>query len=222
VRKDGPRLSKTSPKCQSAADNRGNVLFRAPWGQGAVYLLLDDFAWTNAGFDSGGNAEALASILTDAVHGGVLGIDEYRHGHGRVESFLGVLWAVPGAPACVAMGALLALFYIYSRNVRFGPPDPYHLPERRTAREYVEAVAHLNERARAAPLAVAAVLERLRHLAGQRGHFPPEGMAAMESAEEYLRKGDRPARPTEACRLVADLVRLRKQWQGLGQTRVYI
>ncbi len=45
---------------QLAGDGRGGVLFRFPVGRGAVYVLLDEFAWTNAGLDHGENARVLA------------------------------------------------------------------------------------------------------------------------------------------------------------------
>ena len=81
---------------QLAADGRGGVLFRIPVRRGAVYVLLDDFAWTNSGLDQGDNARVLADILGRELRGGVLAIDEYRHGHGRAESFLVYLMNLPG------------------------------------------------------------------------------------------------------------------------------
>ena len=59
-------------------------------------MLLDDFAWTNSGFDGEGNAEALAAILSRELRGGVFGFDEYRHGHGRANRLPFTCCGCPG------------------------------------------------------------------------------------------------------------------------------
>src|SRR5580658_8776228 len=101
-------------------------------------------------------------VLAREVQGGVFGFDEYRHGHGRVESFSTFLLRLPGAGNFCLIAAVLVGIYFFGRNVRFGPPELFVVPERRTAREYVEAAAFLNQRARAAPLAVESIVRRIR------------------------------------------------------------
>jgi hypothetical protein len=214
---DGPRCQRRLLAAETAGDGKGTVWLRLPWGQGAIYLLLDDHAWTNAGFDQGENARVLAATLAQEVHGGVFGIDEYRHGHGRVESFISLLWALPGAQGFLGIGLVLALLYFYGRNVRFGPAELYHLPERRTAREYIEAVAQLNERARAAPLALTAIVDRMQNLAARRGQQPAEAEQAVAAAAQYVGRGERPAQPAQAIALAAQLIRLRKKWHGVSE-----
>ncbi|HET6323927.1 MAG TPA: DUF4350 domain-containing protein [Planctomycetaceae bacterium] len=229
VRADGPRWTKISTPGESAADGKGVVWLRQPVGKGAVYVLLDDFAWTNAGFDGAGNADALAALLAKelreeptrrgAVPGtekrrGVFGFDEYRHGHGRVESFAAYLLKLPGGSAFLLIAFLLAGVYFLGRNVRFGPPEPYVLVERRTAREYVEAAAFLNQRARAAPLAVESVVRRLRGLALRRGHSNTEMDELLRQAERFVASSARPAKPSEVCGLVRNLIALRKKLYG--------
>jgi hypothetical protein len=214
VRSNGPRLKQTPEGDEVVSDGSGVVLSRRTEGQGSIYLLADDFAWVNAGFDRPENARALAAMLRRELRGGVLGFDEYRHGHGRVESFGTFLAALPGATTFLWIAALLTVLYLYGRNVRFGPPEPHELPERRTAREYIEAVAYLCQRARAAPLTVDAVVRRIRHLAQQRGHLTPEAQRVLHQAEQYGSRQDRPATPYEACELVAALVRMRKHLYG--------
>ena len=161
VSADGPRWKQRTPPSkqpsadtvktdrvqQLAGDDRGGVLFRFPRGAGALYLLLDDFAWTNAGLDHGENARVLGNILAREVKGGVLGIDEYRHGHGRAESFLTYLLGVPGASLAALVLLGWGILYLYGRNVRLRPVEDDPIFERRTAREYVDAVAGLHERA---------------------------------------------------------------------------
>jgi hypothetical protein len=80
-------------------------------------------------------------------------------------------------------------------------------------------MAQLYERARAAPLAVAAVARRLHHLAAQRAQMPSEVAKSLGEAEHYTVKNDRPAKPSEACQLVAELVRLRSRCYGASRTQ---
>ena len=82
-------------------------MFRIPVGKGAVYLLLDEFAWTNAGLDAGDNARVLAEVLSGEIRGGVVALDEYRHGHGRSGSFFTYLVELPGSSAFFTTGCLL-------------------------------------------------------------------------------------------------------------------
>jgi hypothetical protein len=199
---------------QLAGDERGGVLFRIPVGHGAVYILLDDFAWTNAGLDQGDKARVLAELLGRELRGGLLALDEYRHGHGRAESFLSYLLRLPGAPAFLWLGAIWALLYGYGRNVRLKPVETHVERQRRTAQEYIDAVAQLYERARAAPLVVEAVARRLRQVARSSAESPPAVAALLGSAEDYARAQDRPAAPTAAIELVRDLIRLRKRIYG--------
>jgi hypothetical protein len=217
VRADGPRWRNGQGNWRIAAGVNGAVLCRIPVGRGAFYLMLDDFAWTNAGFDRGENAQVLAAVLARELQDGAFGFDEYRHGHGRIESFVSFLLAAPGASNFLEISMVLALLYLVGRNVRFGPPDPYELPERRTSREYIEAMAQLYERARAAPLAVGAVVSRVRQLAAQRGQLPPEMAAALAKAQDYAAHRDRPTKPTEACRLVTNLIGARKHSYGAAR-----
>lgn len=200
---------------QMAGDGRGGVLFRFPVGHGAVYVLLDDYAWTNAGLDHDQNARVLAGILGREVRpGGVLAIDEYRHGHGRTESFLTYTLGLPGASALIGLAIAWALAYVYGRNVRLRPVDTYAEPERRSAREYVEAVAQLYARARAAPLVVEAVARRLRQVARSSAEPPPELEAILRHALVYVEAANRPAVPKDAIKLVNQLIQLRKRFYG--------
>jgi hypothetical protein len=214
VESEGERLSQTPEGWEVAGDVRGSVWHRIPVGEGAVYLIIDCFAWTNAGFDRPENAKALAALLGRELRGGILGIDEFRHGHGRIESLGTLLVRVPGAKTFIWIGVILLALYFYGRNVRFGPPEPYEQPERRTAREYIEAVAYLYQRACAATLAVQAVERRFRHLARLRGHVTPEAQSLQCEMEQYIAAESRPVDPIDACELVGALVRMRKRLYG--------
>jgi hypothetical protein len=176
--------------------------------------LLDDFAWTNAGLDHGENARVLAEILGRELRGGVLAMDEYRHGHGRPESFLAYLLNLPGSSALLWLGAIWALLYAYGRNVRLKPVEPYVQRERRTAQEFIDAVAQLYERARAAPLVVEAVARRLRQVARSSADSWSAVDALVSRAEAYVKAEERPPAPTAATKLVRELIQLRKRLYG--------
>ncbi len=199
---------------QLAADLRGGVLFRIPVGRGAVYVLLDDFAWTNAGLDQGDNARVLAGVLNRELRGGVLALDEYRHGHGRAESFLVYLVNLPGSSAVFWLSLVWAALYYYGRNVRLKPVEAFVDRERRTAQEYIDAVAQLYERARAAPLVVEAVARRLRQLSRSGAQSPPSVDELLQTAEDYVKKAERPAAPKAGIFLVQQLIQLRKKIYG--------
>ncbi len=205
---------KDATRWQLAGDQRGGVLFRIPVGHGAVYVLLDDFAWTNTGLDHGANARVLAELLGREIRGGVLALDEYRHGHGRAESFLTYLLNLPGSSALMWLAAIWAMLYFHGRNVRLKPVEAYVERERRTAQEYVDAVAQLYERARAAPLVVEAVARRLRQLSRSRAEHPSSVAELLQSAENYTRAEERPVSPIAGIHLVQQLIQLRKQIYG--------
>jgi hypothetical protein len=237
VERDGPRWNvsaareatagapKTTPaahaeaidpaRWQVAGDQRGGVLYRIPVGEGAVYILLDEFAWTNTGLDQGDNARVLAELLGREVRGGMFVIDEYRHGHGRIESFLTYLFHLPGSSAALWLVAIWALLYVYGRNVRLKPVEAYVERERRTAQEYIDAVAQLYGRAQAAPLVVEAVARRLRQVARSSAELPTSVESALlRGADIYTRSAERPASPTAAILLVRELIQFRKRAYG--------
>jgi hypothetical protein len=214
VNADGHRWPLKPDRGESAADWRGTVWLRETVGKGAIYVLVDDFAWTNSGFDRSGNADALAALLKRELRGGVFGFDEYRHGHGRVESFSAFLLRLPGASTFCLIAALLAGMYLLGRNIRFGSPEAYVLEERRSAKEYVEAAAFLNQRARAAPLAVESVVRRIRAIVLRRGHASPELNELLAQGERFIASEARPAKPSEVCSLVRRMIALRKQLYG--------
>jgi len=214
VRADGPRWPDPPEDWKVAHESEGGVLNRIPRGEGAIYLLLDDYVWCNAGFDDGENALVLASILNREIHGGLLGFDENRHGHGAAESFVVFLHALPGAASFMWISAILGGAYFFGRNVRFGPPEPFNRPERRTAREYIDAVAHLYERARAAPLVVEAVSDRIRHLGNRRAGTDPIAQELLAEAEQFVADAERPANPDKARQFVSRLNQFRKNTYG--------
>ncbi|NOX53892.1 MAG: hypothetical protein GXP27_05530, partial [Planctomycetes bacterium] len=213
VRADGPRFGGNWDGVDAFGDEKGIVFLCLKRGRGHVLVLLDDFAWVNVGLDRGDNAAVFASVLRECAANKLVVVDEYRHGHGRADSFLAFALSLPGAASFLSIATLWAVLCLWASNWRFGPPEPYELPERRTAMEYIESVADLYRRAQAAPLAVAAVAGRLRLLSRQRGQGDDVAERLAE-AEQYVQQGERPSQPTAACKLVRELIRLRKERYG--------
>ncbi|MGB0069605.1 MAG: hypothetical protein WBQ11_16405, partial [Isosphaeraceae bacterium] len=121
---------------------------------------------------------------------------------------------LPGSYALIWLAAIWAMLYFHGRNVRLKPVEAYVERERRTAQEYVDAVAQLYERARAAPLVVEAVARRLRQLSRSWSEHPPSVEVLLQSAENYTKSEERPASPIAAIHLVQQLIQLRKRIYG--------
>ena len=214
------------PRCRFAtmATARGNWLpisagascFASRSGKGAVYILLDEFAWTNAGLDQGDNARALAEILGREIRGGVLAFDEYRHGHGRIESFMTYLSNLPGAAAfivaCRRLGLVLCL-----RSQRTAQAG------RGVCRAGTANGTGVHQRGRPALRACPS------RAPGRRGGGPPAPPArrdhrrrvhrpssrpCCERADLYTKTAERPASPGAAIGLVTELIQFRKRIYG--------
>ena len=112
------------------------------------------------------------------------------------------------------LGVVWAILYYYGRNVRLKPVEAYVERERRTAQEYIDAVAQLYERARAAPLVVEAVARRLRQLSRSAAECPPSVAALLQTAEDYVKQGGAAGSPAAAIGLVKQLIQLRKKIYG--------
>ncbi len=211
----GPRIKNLPPEFHLGGSGTATVLAGRPMGQGMVYLLLDEGAWTNERFDQADNAATLARILQRQLSdGGALAFDEYRHGYGRIESFTTLFLSLPGARAFAGMATAWGLFCLWGATRRLSPPDEYREIERRTALEYIESVAAMNQRARAAPLVVGAVLERVRYLCQKRGVVTDSANAILDQAAQLAHSAERPAAPTRDTEMVTKILNLKKEFYG--------
>lgn len=219
VHADGPRLKHLRPDWQIAGEGESTVLAGRPLGLGMLYLLLDESAWSNERFDQGDNAATLGRILKQNMGpDGVLAFDEYRHGYGRVESFVSLFLRLPGASSMALMGITWGAFCLWAGSRRIGPPDEYHEVERRTVSEYIESVAAMNQRARAAPLAIQSVLQRVRSLLQKKGVKNDVIEGTFQRAAQRAELATRPPVPTQEIKLVCELIRLRKEFYGTRQS----
>lgn len=212
----GEHLIQAPAEMILAGSEQSSVLARFPLGQGRVYLLLDGTAWTNEGLDKEDNAAALARILKERLApGGVLGFDEYRHGRGRIESFVTFFLSLPAAVPFSGLLAVLGLLWVWGRAARLGPPDEWKETERRTAFEYVQSVASIYERARAAPLALESVMNRVTYILNRRGLISRSEQEVLNRAQDLVTEAARPPNPQQEIKLVKELIQLRGKQHGL-------
>jgi hypothetical protein len=112
------------------------------------------------------------------------------------------------------MALLSGLVWLWAKNQRLGPAEEFREPERRTTREYIDAIAGMHQRARAAGLSVRAVRQRLEHLLSQRMQQPKQVTRLLQQADSHIALQGRPANPVEEIQLVRELIRTRKELYG--------
>ena len=218
VKSNGPRLKNSPDEWLIAGQGTSAVLAGKSLEQGMIYLLLDDTAWNNEGFDRSDNAATLRRVLKRHLGPeGVLAFDEYRHGRGRIESLTTLFLSIPAARSFAWMAGVWGMFWLWSATRRLSPPDEFREIERRTAIEYIESVAAMNQRARAAPLAVKSVAQRVRYLLQKRGSVDPIVEASLDRASQQASLAARPVIPEAEMKLVSELIQLRKERFGSRQ-----
>jgi hypothetical protein len=135
------------------AGPQGGIVAVMAAGKGRVIALTAPEIFTNGELRKGDHARLALNILLEHLGDGVLLVDEYHHGYGRVSSvfeYLGRSFAV----APLAQGALAALLLVVVLGRRFGPPRLIQEERRRSSMEYVRAMGDLLHRARASGLAL--------------------------------------------------------------------
>jgi hypothetical protein len=125
-------------------------------GKGRVIAFTAPQIFTNGELRKGDHARLALNILLEHLGDGILLVDEYHHGYGRVSSVFEYLGNSFGA-ASLAQAALAALLFLALLGRRFGPPRPMLEPQRRSSMEYVRAMGELFHRARAPGLALESV-----------------------------------------------------------------
>jgi len=101
------------------------------------------------------------------------------------------------------------------RMKRLCPVEPFIEEPRRTAFEFIESLAALNQRARAAPLVVNAVSQRIRYLLHQRGQLTEENLEQLDGAIQSVASAPRPAVPQRQIQTVTELIQLRRSTYGI-------
>jgi hypothetical protein len=180
-------------------NDSGIVALAYPLGKGTVIAITEPSLFSNAHLANADNARFAYNVISG--HGPVA-FDEYVHGTDDDLSF----WSALPSPVHAAIwivGAIVLLALI-GANVPFAPTVPLDPPEERDSSAYIDAMAALLRRARAAPAVItafAADAARLRR-----------GGDAAQRAFDRLEGLTKISHPTDAALVEAAVLdyRLRK------------
>jgi hypothetical protein len=140
-----------------ARDAFGNLIVAVEEGRGRVIMIADPSLFSNLHLREGDHARLALDLLLTHLGEGVLLIDEYHHGYGRVTSVAAYVFQSEAfLPMLQVMFLLLVLWAAAGR--RFGPPRPLPRETERSSMEYVRAMAQLFQRVKARRLALENVL----------------------------------------------------------------
>jgi len=158
-------VSKTHPGVDSqrpeaivhARDAFGNLIIVVEEGKGRVIMVSDPSLFSNLKLREGDHARLALDILLTHLDEGLLLIDEYHHGYGRVTSVAAYVFQSEAfVPLGQVMFLVLLLWAVAGR--RFGPARPMQRETERSSMEYVRAMAQLFHRVKARRLALESVL----------------------------------------------------------------
>lgn len=151
------------------ATPHGVVAMTYPYGKGEMVAISAPNAFSNANLAHDDNARFATNVL--GTHGPVA-FDERVHGYAIDKSF----WSALPAPVHAAAWLVLALLILAAigANVRFAPPLSLEEPDERDSSHYLDAVASLLARARAARTAVADFADDAMRRARRRYGLPPQ------------------------------------------------
>ncbi|MBC5809587.1 MAG: DUF4350 domain-containing protein [Candidatus Eremiobacteraeota bacterium] len=166
------------------ADPRGAVIVRYPFGRGSVTAVVDEEPFQNAHIAEANNARLAYALAVERP--GPLAFDEAAHGFKVVEHW----WQI--APRALVVAVIVAVFALAvafaGAAIRLGPPLVPAQRRDASSAEFVDAMAALLERGRAADDAVAGALHSTTRVVtrslGLPDDAPPRTIAArLESPE---------------------------------------
>ncbi len=138
------------------ADGRGVVAVRYSLGRGRVTAMIAQAAFSNGELARGDAARLAVALASPRVPGGRVVFDEAVHGYVVPEHW----WQIVPRPFALALacagGVLLIAFA--GAAVRLGPPLPSEPLEERTTGDFIEALAGLLARGKAARFVLARVV----------------------------------------------------------------
>lgn len=178
-----------------------DVMVSFEHGDGEIFLSADAEMFANGRLGERDNLRFVANLVWLNAPGGTVYFDEYHHGYKDPSRGSSGVDAAPLNRSLwvVALGAAL---YLFGRGVRFGRPVPVFDPKRRTAMEYVEALADLFGRAEAEQWALQKIAATFRHRLAAAG-----GMASAAPAEALATVVSRDRRmPDEECMALLEQV----------------
>ena len=158
------------------ATPHGIVAMTYPYGKGEMIAISAPGVFSNVNLAHDDNARFAVNVL--GMHGPVA-FDERVHGYAIDKSF----WTALPATVHAAVWAVLALLILAAigANVRFAPPLSLERPDERDSSHYLEAVASLLARARAARSAVADFTDDAMRRARRRYGLSPQADVAAIS-----------------------------------------
>ncbi len=133
------------------ANSAGLIAIEYPLAKGEVVAIAAPQLFSNRYLAKADNAGFAFAVLTGR---GPIAFDERIHGYLQDKSFWEAL--PPPVHAAVWIAAGLILLGLVGANVRFAPPLDVDRPDERDSSAYVDAMASLLRRARAARSAIAA------------------------------------------------------------------
>lgn len=126
-------------------------------GKGRIIALSAPELFNNKSLRDGDHATLALNLLLCHLGKGLLLVDEYHHGYGRVGS-VSQYFLRSGASALLLQGMLVMLTLWSAFGRRFGLARPIVPPERRSSMEYVRFMAQLFQKANARRLALRAMV----------------------------------------------------------------
>jgi hypothetical protein len=114
-------------------------------GDGRVIALTDPEIFCNRMLRQGDHARLAVNLLLAGYRGGLILIDEYHQGYGRINSVLEHLSRSRSAKPLL-LGMFLCLFLGMRLGKRFGEARPVITRTRRSSMEYVQAMGRLLQR----------------------------------------------------------------------------
>lgn len=151
------------------ATPQGIVAMTYPYGKGEMVAISAPNVFSNANLARDDNARFAVNVLGTR---GPVAFDERVHGYVVDKSF----WAALPASVHAAVWVVLALLILAAigANVPFAPPPSLEEPDERDSSHYLDAVASLLARARAARTAVADFADDAMRRARRRYGLPPQ------------------------------------------------
>jgi hypothetical protein len=153
-----PGLDSKKPEAIAhSRDAFGNMIVVLEEGKGRVIVVAEASVFSNLHLRERDHARLALDLLLTHLGGGLLLIDEYHHGYGRVDSVAGYVFQ---SEAFIPLLQILFMVLLVwgTAGRRFGPARPLPRETERSSMEYVRAMAQLFQRVKARRLALESVL----------------------------------------------------------------
>ena len=153
------------------ADDRGSIVAWYGLGKGTVIVVTDETLFDNARLGRADNARLAFNLATYGLEKGqTVAFEEWSHGYQTGDTWWTVLPRTLQVAIALATSALLLL--LFGAMWRFGPPALPADTSERTSEEYVNSMAALLERGRAARTATRDLAQIALHAAARSVGLP--------------------------------------------------